>query len=403
MCGASGSSVRGALPRHAFSMRDGLAMRRRRLSNGRAAPRLYDRERPGVLPAGVHGRRSMLARRPLHRGPLRSPALLDVPAVPELCGRKRERDLPSQELRIGHGLSSRVLREGLLRRVARHLHAGVRMTIGAGSLPDDRVPLDETARTLGDRAIRRGATVPHEPRREAHPGAGSERGAETDEAPGRRPVRKALRGSGPCEASGRPRGSRGHCGGALRRRRRRGRTVRVSFSRGGEGRGLAMKGIVVWICLGVAACSSGSSSGSSDSGSSDASAADDGGGASSGGDTGDAIAGNDGASGHGSSGSSSSSGGSTDSSAPVPRTDSGKTDQGCVTHADCAPGYFCYLGATSPTNMCGGPSGNCASCQGGTCPPTFECSCLLASLCSTNNPCTDDGKVIVCPQQPQGM
>jgi hypothetical protein len=166
-------------------------------------------------------------------------------------------------------------------------------------------------------------------------------------------------------------------------------------------------GIVVSVGLGMAACNSGSSStsGTSDSGSSDSSSADDGGGARSEGGTGDALAGNDGmGSGRGSSGSSSgssSSGGPTD--VAVPRTDSGKTDQGCVTHADCAPGYFCYLGATSPTSVCGGPAGSCATCQGGTCPPVFECSCLLASLCSMANPCTDDGKVIVCQQQPQKM
>jgi hypothetical protein len=160
-------------------------------------------------------------------------------------------------------------------------------------------------------------------------------------------------------------------------------------------------GIVAGIGLGVAACNSGSStSGSSDSGSGDSAATDDRGGASSGGGNGDATAG------HGSSGGSSgsgSSGGSTDAVAPVPRTGSGKTDQGCVTHADCAPGYFCYLGATSPTSVCGGPSGSCATCQGGTCPATFECSCLLASLCSMNTPCADNGKVIVCQQQPQKM
>ncbi len=77
--------------------------------------------------------------------------------------------------------------------------------------------------------------------------------------------------------------------------------------------------------------------------------------------------------------------------------------RGCVTHADCAPGYFCYLGETTPTTVCGGPAGSCATCQGGTCPAAFECSCLLASLCSSTSPCTDNGKVIVCPQQPQGM
>ena len=170
-----------------------------------------------------------------------------------------------------------------------------------------------------------------------------------------------------------------------------------------------MKRIVVWICFGVVACNSGSSStsGASDSAPSESSVLGEGGsasgggssGASGGGGTGDALAGNDGmAPGHGSSGSS---GGPTDAS--VPRTGNGKTDQGCVTHADCAPGYFCYLGATMLTTVCGGPSGSCATCQGGACSATFECSCLLASLCSSTSPCTDDGKVIVCPQQPQGM
>lgn len=163
-------------------------------------------------------------------------------------------------------------------------------------------------------------------------------------------------------------------------------------------------GIVVGIGLAVAACNSGSSStsGSSDSASSDSSPADDGGGSSgaSSGGGGDALADKDGTTGHGSSGSS---GGPSDAVAPVPRTGSGKTDQGCVTHADCAPGFFCYLGTTSPTNVCGGPAGSCATCQGGTCGATFQCSCLLGTLCTTASPCTDDGKVIVCEQQPQKM
>ena len=167
---------------------------------------------------------------------------------------------------------------------------------------------------------------------------------------------------------------------------------------------LARKCFVAWIGLGVAACSSGSSSTSdaSDSGSSDGSAPADGGGsrgASSGGEAGDALAANDGpAPGNGSSGSS---GGPTGGS--VRRTGNGKTDQGCVTHADCSPRYFCYLGAAPPTEVCGGPSGSCATCQGGMCPATFECSCLLGTLCSSTSPCTDDGKVIVCQMQPQAM
>ncbi len=150
-----------------------------------------------------------------------------------------------------------------------------------------------------------------------------------------------------------------------------------------------------WVSLvALPACGQGSSTtpmGPDDAADSSDGASTEGGGASG--------EGSSGASGGG--GSSGSSGGSTDASAT--RTGNGKTDQGCVTHADCARGYFCYLGTAPPTEVCGGPSGSCATCQGGMCPATFACSCLFASLCSSTSPCTDNGKVIVCEMQPQRM
>jgi hypothetical protein len=86
-----------------------------------------------------------------------------------------------------------------------------------------------------------------------------------------------------------------------------------------------------------------------------------------------------------------------------PRTGTGTTNQGCVTHADCAPGYFCYIGYANPTDTCTqGPSGSCATCQGGSCPNVFDCTCLPASLCPRAMPCTDNGKLIVCPPMRAG-
>ena len=84
------------------------------------------------------------------------------------------------------------------------------------------------------------------------------------------------------------------------------------------------------------------------------------------------------------------------------RADGGTVDQGCVTHADCAPGYVCYLGYSNDQACAQGPSGSCATCQGGSCGDTFACDCLLANLCPPDalQPCVDNGKVIVCPPLP---
>ncbi|MDB4988063.1 MAG: hypothetical protein JWN04_3241 [Myxococcaceae bacterium] len=92
-------------------------------------------------------------------------------------------------------------------------------------------------------------------------------------------------------------------------------------------------------------------------------------------------------------------GGSNDAQADGGRLGTGhlQMDQGCVSHADCAPGLVCYLGYDHGQTCLNGPSGSCATCQGGECLHGFECSCLPQSLCFPANPCTDNGKVIVCP------
>ena len=150
-----------------------------------------------------------------------------------------------------------------------------------------------------------------------------------------------------------------------------------------------MKRALVWCAIFAAACDSGASAPAKGTGSQDGTGLDSGGRSDDASGRMDAQgtgedAGDDGA-----------------PDAPVRRTGMGKINQGCVTHADCAPGFFCYLGYQQLTDTClQGPSGSCATCQGGACPSPFACSCLAPSLCPLAMPCSDDGKVIVCPPLP---
>ncbi|MDB4985472.1 MAG: hypothetical protein JWN04_650, partial [Myxococcaceae bacterium] len=83
-------------------------------------------------------------------------------------------------------------------------------------------------------------------------------------------------------------------------------------------------------------------------------------------------------------------------------TGHGQRNDGCASHADCSPGYVCYLGVQLGQTCVGGPSGSCATCQGGSCVDGFVCSCLSTTMCDPTAaaPCTDNGKLIVCPPAP---